>query len=283
MTRRANPYFFELNWEIAGSNARQWGSLKRRIRSAISPIGDYYLVGPDLVGALENRVYDTDRLFDRGDDFRALEDGRRHIPGEPRVLLMSTGRKITARQSFYGVWAGGCAHFCSTHLQTIEAVILTHACTVLDETLQQGACCDPHFIDGFIGTADLCVKTNIPQIKTVFTSQALVSGTHTADALNILFRIDRDHHHDRRSSTRPYPAIQTAVVLRQGDYAASDIRGDLHVTPAHPLTEFIDMVLHSGEMHNPSDCYPDTAGSNLLARITFHPEKELSALLWFCS
>jgi len=278
-----NPYYFELNWEIANDSTKAADLLKRRIRSAIRSVGDnYYLLGPDLISDPEIQVFGATRFLNKQDTISTSTDKRWEIPGEPRNLILSSGRKINERQRFYEVWADGCAHVSSCSLQTIEAVIFTHACTVLNGIFHDGTTRDCHFVDRISGVADLCVKRKTPHIETVLTSRALVVGRSTSDSLNIHFKIEHDREANQESIVVPYP-VEMVPVLRHEGYAADGARGMTRSAEGYSMTGFGGALVHAEEFRKPLREDTEAMGSGFFARINFNEKEETSCILWICS
>jgi hypothetical protein len=239
-------------------------------------------MGPDLINDKEIQIYGGSRVFEGQDAGSASGDNRWEIPGEPRTLLLSSGSKINARQRFYEVWADGCAHVSSSNLQTIEAVIFTHACSVLNGIFHDGTACDFHLADHFFGTADLCVKRKVPQIETVLTSRALFSGKSAVNSMNIHFKMDHDDEGDKESIMLPY-LMETEPVLRHDGCAAAGVRAMMQSAEGFPLFGFGAVMVPAGGFRKPYWGNQDVMGSGFLARITCNEKEETSGILWICS
>jgi hypothetical protein len=280
MMKQGDQYFFEVNLEIpSGVAQRTAGILRSKLRSAIRMLGEsFYILGPDLVSGPEFEEFTGDDFDGQGRKTEPSLEGRWEIPGEPRAMMLSCGKKIRERHRFYEVWEDGHASHVSNEWQTIEPLLFTHACTSLSEIFYDRNVGKALETKGLSGKADLCVKRKTPEVETILMSRARILGKVATDSLHVYFRLEHLLEDIQNPVVIPCTVEASAVMHSEG-FAAAGLSGLTQAQGFSVNSRGTSRMIYSG--------LPRSQGvargtSGFLARIGFQDQEETSSMWWIC-
>ncbi|MCX7634152.1 MAG: glycogen/starch synthase, partial [Syntrophales bacterium] len=186
-------YLFEVSWEVCNRIGGIHTVITTKVRQALHLFGDrYILLGPDLKTNLDFEET-NEAAWQRIREATAVKDlacrfGRWKIPGEPRVILVSAGRKYDKDQVLYRLWETFGVDSIAGGADYVEPVMFSFACGEVIETVYN-LCLRPHglpavahFHEWMTGAGLLYLKKRMPEIGTVFTTHATILGRALAGA-----------------------------------------------------------------------------------------------------
>ncbi len=186
-------YLFEVSWEVCNKVGGIYTVISSKVTEAIRTFGEnYYLLGPDLKNNPDFEETDED-CWSRIREGAAIKEipcrfGRWKIPGNPKVILVSPGKKFNKDQLFFEMWEDFRVDSIAGGWDYIEPIMFSYACGTVIETVynlvvrpQEGIAV-AHFHEWMCGSGLLCVKKRVPEIGTVFTTHATILGRTMAGA-----------------------------------------------------------------------------------------------------
>jgi len=216
-------YFFQVIWEVACLREGEWKTGKCILRSAVQVFSDsLFRFGPDLTEVEDTYVCpDPDGLIGgakRNGESGLSNSGYRKIPGEPRIMVASHGRRISAKQVLYELWEDSGLQLLTADMFFIEPLIFCHAFkALLDQVRNElfpDAVVDLRAINFLAARAQLCVKKQSQRIETVLTSDARITGEN-----GMTFGMDL--YGDLRHTSVPEQKVQYGLLVPD----ESDLRG----------------------------------------------------------
>lgn len=196
-------YLFEVSWEVCNRIGGIHTVITTKVREALNLFSDrYILLGPDLKTNLDFEET-NEKAWQRLREATAVKDlscrfGRWKIPGEPRVILVSAGKKYDKDQLLYRLWEAFGVDSIAGGWDYVEPVMFSFACGEVIETVYN-LCLRPygvpavaHFHEWMTGAGLLYLKKRIPEIGTVFTTHATILGRALAGSgMDIYAVMDR--------------------------------------------------------------------------------------------
>jgi len=191
MSGQRQGYLFEVSWEVCNKVGGIYTVITSKLREAVASYGDnYYLLGPDLK---------TNADFEETDEgcWRmirekiALKDihcrfGRWKIAGEPKAILVNSGKKYNKDQLLYTIWEEHGVDSIAGGWDYIEPVMFSYACGEVIKTIYnilakpEGHTAVAHFHEWMCGAGLLFLKKQAPEIGRVFTTHATILGRSLA-------------------------------------------------------------------------------------------------------
>ena len=195
-------FLFEVSWEVCNKVGGIYTVISSKVAEAIRSFGEnYYLLGPDLKSNPDFEETDED-CWGRIREGTAIKEipcrfGRWKIPGDPKVILVSPGKKFNKDQLLFEIWEDYGVDSIAGGWDYIEPVMFSYACGTVIETIynlivrpQEGEAV-AHFHEWMCGAGLLCVKKRVPEVGTVFTSHATILGrTMAGSGVDIYSAID---------------------------------------------------------------------------------------------
>ena len=191
MPEQGKGYLFEVSWEVCNKVGGIYTVITSKMREAIAAYGEnYFLLGPDLKTNIDFEETDED-CWTRIRETTAMKDiacrfGRWKIPGEPKVILVSAGKKYNKDQLLYTLWEEHGVDSIAGGWDYIEPVMFSYACGEVIETVcnilvhPQDEPAVAHFHEWMCGAGLLYLKAKAPEIATVFTTHATILGRSLA-------------------------------------------------------------------------------------------------------
>ncbi|MBN1547401.1 MAG: alpha-glucan family phosphorylase [Syntrophaceae bacterium] len=191
MPEQRKGYLFEVSWEVCNKVGGIYTVLTSKLREAVAAYGeDYFLLGPDLKTNVDFEETDED-CWTRIRETTAMKDiacrfGRWKISGEPKVILVSAGKKYNKDQLLYTLWEEHGVDSIAGGWDYIEPVMFSYACGEVIETVcnilvrPQEEPAVAHFHEWMCGAGLLYLKAKTPEIATVFTTHATILGRSLA-------------------------------------------------------------------------------------------------------
>lgn len=186
-------YLFEVSWEVCNKVGGIYTVISSKVPMAVRHFGErYYLLGPDLHGNPEFEETDEE-CWNRIREATAIKDircrfGRWKIPGEPKVILVGTGKKFDKDQLLYELWESYGVDSIAGGWDYVEPVMFSYTCGAVIETIihlivrpAEGQAV-AHFHEWMCGAGLLFMKKRVPEAATVFTTHATVLGRSLAGA-----------------------------------------------------------------------------------------------------
>ena len=179
-------FLFEVSWEVCNKVGGINTVLRTKAQEAVRNYGDnYILLGPDLKTNPEFEETDEE-CWSRIREGIAIKEipcrfGRWKIPGNPKVILVGTGKKFNQDQILFELWEYYGVDSISGGWDYIEPVMFSHACGTVIETVfnlivRSRGKAVAQFHEWMCGAGLLCVKKRVPEIGTVFTTHATILG-----------------------------------------------------------------------------------------------------------
>ncbi|MDX9745413.1 MAG: alpha-glucan family phosphorylase [Syntrophales bacterium] len=191
MPEPGKGYLFEVSWEVCNKVGGIYTVIASKMREAIGEYGEnYFLLGPDLKTNVDFEETDEDG-WARIRETTAMKDiacrfGRWKIAGEPKVILVSAGKKYNKDQLLYTLWEEHGVDSIAGGWDYIEPVMFSYACGEVIETVYnilarpQNEPAVAHFHEWMCGAGLLFLKKKTPEIATVFTTHATILGRSLA-------------------------------------------------------------------------------------------------------
>ncbi|MDQ5986080.1 MAG: glycogen phosphorylase/synthase [Syntrophus sp. SKADARSKE-3] len=187
MTDQRQGYLFEVSWEVCNKVGGIYTVITSKLREAIKAYGDrYILLGPDLKTNIDFEETD-EPCWAKVREGTAIKElpcrfGRWKIAGEPKVILVSAGKKFDRDQVLFRLWESFGVDSIAGGEDYRDPVMFSFACGEVIETMYN-LCVRPHnlpavaqFHEWMTGAGLLYLKKNLPEIGTVFTTHATVLG-----------------------------------------------------------------------------------------------------------
>ncbi len=184
-------FLFEVSWEVCNKVGGIYTVISSKVPEAIRHYGEnYYLLGPDLKTNPDFEETDEE-CWSRIREGTAIKEipcrfGRWKIPGEPKVILVSPGKKFNKDQLLFELWEDYGVDSIAGGWDYAEPVLFSYACGAVIETVynliirpQDGEAV-AQFHEWMCGGGLLCVKKRVPEIGTVFTTHATILGRTVA-------------------------------------------------------------------------------------------------------
>ncbi|MDD5170368.1 MAG: DUF3417 domain-containing protein, partial [Syntrophales bacterium] len=187
MMDQRSGYLFEVSWEVCNKVGGIYTVITSKMREAIKAYGDnYILLGPDLKTNIDFEETD-EKDWSKIREGVAIKEipcrfGRWKIPGEPRVILVSAGKKYDKDQLLYRLWESFGVDSIAGGMDYIEPVMFGFACSEVIETFYNlnirphGLPALAQFHEWMTGAGLLYLKKRMPEIGTVFTTHATILG-----------------------------------------------------------------------------------------------------------
>jgi len=199
----AGKYLFEVSWEVCNKVGGIYTVISSKVPMAVRHFGErYYLLGPDLQGNPEFEETDEE-CWNRIREATAIKDircrfGRWKIAGEPKVILVGTGKKFDKDQLLYELWESYGVDSIAGGWDYVEPVMFSYTCGAVIETIinlivrPSGGEAIAHFHEWMCGAGLLFMKKRVPDAATVFTTHATVLGRSLAGAgVDIYTKMDQ--------------------------------------------------------------------------------------------
>ncbi len=182
-------FLFEISWEVCNKVGGIHTVLVSKARETVAIMGDnYVLIGPDLQNDNIHSEFEEDyNLMSRWRD--ALYDvgirvrvGRWNIVGRPIVVLVDFGSLINYRDDLLRtMWDQYRVDSISGGWDYIEPVLFGYAAARVIANFVESVCTPStrvvaHFHEWLTVSGALYLKSNTPQVATVFTTHATVLG-----------------------------------------------------------------------------------------------------------
>ena len=187
MTDQHNGYLFEVSWEVCNKIGGIYTVITSKLQEAIKAYGEnYILLGPDLKTNIDFEETDEPD-WARIREGVAIKDipcrfGRWKIPGEPKVILVSAGKKYDKGQVLYRLWESYGVDSIAGGWDYIEPVMFSFACSEVIETFYNihirphGLPALAQFHEWMTGAGLLLLKKRLPEVGTIFTTHATILG-----------------------------------------------------------------------------------------------------------
>jgi phosphorylase/glycogen(starch) synthase len=182
-----NKFLFEVSWEVCNKVGGIFTVINSKISEAVRHFGEnYFLIGPDLKTNPDFEETDED-CWNRIREGVAIKEipcrfGRWKTPGEPKVILVSPGKKFNRDQLLFEIWEDYGVDSIAGGWDYVEPVMFSYASGAVIETIynliirpQEGEAV-AHFHEWMCGAGLFCVKKRVPEIGTVFTTHATILG-----------------------------------------------------------------------------------------------------------
>ncbi len=193
MTQFGDGYLFEVSWEVCNKVGGIHTVLTSKLPEAIRTFGDrYILLGPDLKTNVDFEETE-DPCWSRIREGTAIKDipcrfGRWKLPGDPKVILVSAGKKYDREQLLFRLWESFGVDSIAGGWDYIEPVMFSFACGEVIETIfnlivrPQNLTAVAQFHEWMCGAGLLYLKKRVPEVGTVFTTHATILGRSLAGA-----------------------------------------------------------------------------------------------------
>jgi len=193
MTENNNGYLFEVSWEVCNKVGGIYTVITSKVREAIRAYGDnYFLLGPDIKTNPDFEETEED-CWKEIREHTAIREipcrfGRWKIPGEPKVILVSSGEKYNKDQLLYSMWEDYGVDSIAGGWDYVEPVMFSYACGEVIETIYnllarpEDIPTVAQFHEWMTGAGLLYLKKRAPEIGAVFTTHATILGRSLAGA-----------------------------------------------------------------------------------------------------
>ena len=187
MKKHTKGYLFEVSWEVCNKVGGIYTVVASKSMEAIQNYGErYFLLGPDLKTNPDFEETDED-CWVKIRESTAIKDipcrfGRWKIPGEPKVILVSFGKKYDKEQLLFRLWEDYGVDSIAGGWDYMEPVMFSYACGEVIEIIYNllvrphGIPAVAQFHEWMCGAGLLCLKKKVPEIGTVFTTHATILG-----------------------------------------------------------------------------------------------------------
>jgi len=187
MEQTCDHYLFEVSWEVCNKVGGIYTVITSKIPEATSAYGEnYILLGPDLKTNPEFEETDEEP-WSRIREAVAIKEipcrfGRWKIPGEPKAILVSFGKKYDKDQLLFRIWEDYGVDSIAGGWDYVEPVMFSYAASEVIETAYnlivkpRGMVAVAQFHEWMTGAGLLGLKKRAPEIGTVFTTHATILG-----------------------------------------------------------------------------------------------------------
>ncbi len=191
MTGTREGYLFEVSWEVCNKVGGIHTVIASKMREALAAYGErYILLGPDLKTNLDFEETE-EPCWNKIREAAAIKEipcrcGRWKVPGEPKTILVSFGKKYNKDQLLYRIWEDYGVDSIAGGWDYVEPVMFSYACGEVIETLYHllarpyGKPAVAHVHEWMCGAGLLFLKKRVPEIGTVFTTHATILGRSLA-------------------------------------------------------------------------------------------------------
>ncbi|HRR40429.1 MAG TPA: alpha-glucan family phosphorylase [Syntrophales bacterium] len=186
-------FLFETSWEVCNKVGGIYTVIRTKAPFAVQNFGEnYYLLGPDLKANPEFEETDEE-CWVKIREATAIKEipcrfGRWKIPGEPKVILISFGKKFNKDQLLYELWEDYGVDSISGGWDYVEPVMFSYTCGAVIETVYNvvvrptGGSAVAQFHEWMCGAGLLCIKKRVPDVGTIFTTHATILGRSLSGA-----------------------------------------------------------------------------------------------------
>lgn len=187
MTETQHLCLFEVSWEVCNKVGGIYTVITSKIPEAAKIYGDdYILLGPDLKNNPDFEETDEE-CWDRIREGVAIKEiacrfGRWKVPGEPKAVLVSYGKKYDKDQLLFRMWEDFGVDSIAGGWDYVEPVMFSYAASEVIETIYnihakpKGMQAVAQFHEWMTGAGLLGLKKRVPDIGTVFTTHATILG-----------------------------------------------------------------------------------------------------------
>jgi phosphorylase/glycogen(starch) synthase len=193
---------FEVSWEVCNKVGGIYTVIASKLPEATKVYGEnYFLLGPDLKTNIEFEETDEE-CWNQVREGIAIKEipcrfGRWKVPGEPKAILVSFGKKYNKDQLLFRIWEDFGVDSIAGGWDYIEPVMFSYAASEVIETIYN-ICVKPHgmqavaqFHEWMTGAGLLGLKKRLPEIGTVFTTHATILGrTLSGSGMDIYTSMD---------------------------------------------------------------------------------------------
>ena len=254
-------FLFEVSWEVCNKVGGIYTVIKSKIPEAVRTYGEnYYLLGPDLKSNQEFEETDEE-CWGRIREGTAIKEipcrfGRWNVPGSPKVILVSPGKKFNKDQLLFEIWEDYGVDSIAGGWDYVEPVMFSYACGAVIETIYNlivrpvdGEAL-AQFHEWMCGAGLLCVKKRVPEIGTVFTTHATILGrTIAGSGMDIYSAIDHispqreasAYNISAKNSMETATARESDCFTTVSEITASEAKNFLGRTPDCVLPNGLDM------------------------------------------
>ena len=187
MTQTGDLCLFEVSWEVCNKVGGIYTVITSKIPEATKSYGEnYILLGPDLKTNPDFEETDEE-CWNRIREGVAIKEipcrfGRWKVPGEPKAILVSHGKKYNQDQLLFRIWEDFGVDSIAGGWDYIEPVMFSYAASEVIETIYNihvkplGMKAVVQFHEWMTGAGLLGLKKRVPEIGTVFTTHATILG-----------------------------------------------------------------------------------------------------------
>ena len=254
-------YIFETSWEVCN----KVGGIHTVISTKAKYVKEYsnknyILLGPDILRHdVENSEFIEDRNLFTGWINNAIPVGLRvrvgrwNIPSRPKVILIDfSGITEDKNKIFTDLWETYKVDSLSGHWDYIEPTIFGYAAGMIIESfvnyyIDQKIRLVAHFHEWMTGSGILYLKKNLPQVGTVFTTHATITGRTLTGNNQKLYKnltlynsdnVARDFNIVSKHSIEKTSAQQADVFTTVSEITANECK--------LLLNKDVDVVTHNG-------------------------------------
>jgi phosphorylase/glycogen(starch) synthase len=187
MTETRHLCLFEVSWEVCNKVGGIYTVITSKLPEATKIYGgNYILLGPDLKTNPDFEETDEE-CWNRVREGVAIKEipcrfGRWKVPGEPKAILVSFGKKYNKDQLLFRIWEDFGVDSIAGGWDYVEPVMFSYAASEVIETIYnihlkpQGMQAVAQFHEWMTGAGLLGLKNRVPEIGTVFTTHATILG-----------------------------------------------------------------------------------------------------------
>ena len=193
MTQTRDHYLFEVSWEVCNKVGGIYTVISSKVPEATKVFGENYIVlGPDLKTNPEFEETDEE-YWNRIREAVAIKEipcrfGRWKIPGGPKAILVSFGKKYDKDQLLFRIWEDYGVDSIAGGWDYVEPVMFSYAASEVIETAYnlivkpRRMVAVAQFHEWMTGAGLLGLKKRVPEIGTVFTTHATILGRTLASS-----------------------------------------------------------------------------------------------------
>ncbi len=193
MAQTRDNYLFEVSWEVCNKVGGIYTVITSKVPAATNVYGEnYILLGPDLKTNAEFEETDEES-WNRIREAVAIKEipcrfGRWKIPGEPKAILVSFGKKYDKDQLLFRIWEDYGVDSIAGGWDYVEPVMFSYAASEVIETAYnilvkpRGMSAIAQFHEWMTGAGMLGLKKRVPEIGSVFTTHATILGRTLASS-----------------------------------------------------------------------------------------------------
>jgi len=187
MTQTSDLCLFEVSWEVCNKVGGIYTVITSKIPEATKRHGEnYILLGPDLKTNPDFEETDEE-CWNHIREGVAIKEipcrfGRWKVPGEPKAILVSHGKKYNQDQLLFRIWEDYGVDSIAGGWDYVEPVMFSYAASEVIETIYNvyvkplGMQAVAQFHEWMTGAGLLGLKKRVPEIGTVFTTHAPTLG-----------------------------------------------------------------------------------------------------------